>query len=101
MDTTLWEAYKDRGVQVWAIGGEAPLANLEAFRDQLGIDLPILYDAGGTVHDQYNIGRHATNTAYPQDWIVGIDGTVVYLNNAYEPDEIIAVLEAELDATGR
>ena len=31
--------------------------------------------------------------AYPQDWIVGPDGTILYVNNGFEPDEMRFVLE--------
>ena len=34
--------------------------------------------------------------AFPQDWIIGSDGRVAYVNNAYEPDEMIDVIEREL-----
>ena len=33
--------------------------------------------------------------AYPQDWVIGTDGRVAYVNNGYEPDEIAAVVEQE------
>jgi len=36
------------------------------------------------------------SAAYPQDWIVGVDGKIAYANNAFEPDEMRAVIEREL-----
>ena len=43
-----------------------------------------------------NPGKAPTNSAYPQDWIVGVDGTIVYVNTQYEPDEMAQIIEAEL-----
>jgi hypothetical protein len=33
---------------------------------------------------------------YPQDWVIDSDGRVAYVNTAYEPDELKAVLESDL-----
>ena len=33
---------------------------------------------------------------YPQDWVIGADGRVAYVNTAYEADEIRAIVEEEL-----
>lgn len=57
---------------------------------------PILFDQGGQVHNRYGALRHSFGTVYPQDWIVGIDGQVAYVNPGYEADELEAVLDAEL-----
>lgn len=62
----------------------------------MGVTFPVLFDQGGTVQSQYGRLRHSFGTVYPQDWIVGIDGTVVYVNPGYEPDEMVATIEAEL-----
>ena len=40
--------------------------------------------------------RAANNRIYPQDWIIGVDGTVVHVNTVYEPEEMKAILEIEL-----
>lgn len=37
-----------------------------------------------------------TNSVFPQDWIIGVDGTIRYVSTAYEPSHMIAVLEEEL-----
>lgn len=85
---------------VWGIGAEDPLEALVAFEAQMGLSFPILFDEGGSVHAQYDVGPAATNTIYPQDWIIGVDGEVVYVSNSYDPVEMIAILEAELAKGG-
>ncbi len=81
---------------MWAIAADDTLDKAQSFRDQLGLTMPVLFDEDGSVHAQYDVGKAATNTVYPQDWIIGVDGTVQYVNNAYEPEEMAAVIEAEL-----
>ena len=68
---------------------------LAAYRDQYGITFPILLDEGGVVIDQYSQDLFEVSP-YPQDWVIGVDGKVAYVNTAYEIDEITAVIEAEL-----
>ncbi|MDP6931365.1 MAG: redoxin domain-containing protein [Myxococcota bacterium] len=92
----MWPEYQDQGVVIWGIGSQDDLDTLEAFRDQMGITFPILYDADGAVHSDYSMQNAFGGTLYPEDWIVGVDGTVVYLNNGYDADAIRAVLDAEL-----
>ena len=81
---------------MWGIGPQDGLNNLQIFEEQMGTTYPILYDDGGVVQSDYNPGAEFTNTKYPEDWIIGIDGTVLYVNTKYEPDEMIAVIESEL-----
>ena len=44
----------------------------------------------------YNPGEKFTNSIYPQDWIIGVDGTVAYVNTVYAPDEMYEILDAEI-----
>ena len=69
---------------------------LQAFRQRLGLSFPILVDADGAVHRAYAMEMAFSSAAYPQDWIVGVDGTVAYANNAFEPDEMRAVIQRQL-----
>lgn len=87
-----WEPRRDRGLQVLAIADQAP-DTLRNFRDQLGLTFPVLYDPEGAVYAHYSTEAAFWLASYPQDWIVGPGGTIVYLNNRYEPDEIEAVLD--------
>jgi hypothetical protein len=42
------------------------------------------------------MGSAFPSAAFPQDWIVGPDGRIVYENNGFEPDEMRYVLEQTL-----
>jgi peroxiredoxin len=82
---------------IWAIGPDDELAQLSAYSEQLGLTYPVLYDPEGLeAHVQYRIDSTTTNSVFPQDWIIGVDGTVRYVSTAYEPSHMIAVLEEEL-----
>lgn len=56
---------------------------------------PILVD-NQNVSSAYSILSAFETAAYPQDWVIGVDGKVAYVNNGYEPDEMIAVIEEQL-----
>ena len=82
---------------MWGIGPDDQLAHLASYAQQLGLTFPVLYDPeGAEAHSQYVIDENTTNSVFPQDWIIGVDGTVRYVSTAYEPSAIIAVLEDEL-----
>ena len=81
---------------VFGIGSEDSQTALLNFRNSFGLTYPILYDSNGQVHAQYNLQSAFPTAAYPQDWIVGVDGTIQYVNNAYDPAAMTAVIEAEL-----
>ena len=83
-------------MQVWGIGSEDGRDVLETFTEQMGITFPVLFDDGAVVQQDYNPGQNTTNSVYPQDWIIGVDGTVVYVSTSYNPEEMIEILEAEL-----
>ncbi len=84
---------------VYGVASDDESHTLEAFRDALGLTFPILVDADGAVHAQYAMEQAFSTALYPQDWIVGSDGQIVYSNNAFEPDEMRAVLDRELART--
>ena len=81
---------------VYGIVSDDDLYQARAFAEALGLTYPILYDEGGLVHEQYAMFSAFPSAAYPQDWVVGTDGRIVYANNIFEPDEIRAVIEREL-----
>ena len=62
----------------------------------MGITFPVLFDDGAVVQQDYNPGQNTTNSVYPQDWIIGVDGTVAYISTSYNPEEMVEILEAEL-----
>lgn len=92
----LWQEYQDRGLIVWGIGSEDSQEILRTFVNQMGLTFPILFDDGAAVKSQYNPGSVPTNSVYPQDWIIGVDGTVAYVSTSYQPEEMRAIVESEL-----
>ena len=83
-------------MEVWGIGGAKSdtSAKLKAFKEQMGLTYPILYDEGTKVLAKYAIAKK--NSPYPQDWIIGVDGRIRYFNNAYDVQAMEEVIEAEL-----
>ncbi len=61
----------------------------------MGLTFPILYDEDGRVHDSYT-QQNAVSAAYPEDWIIAADGTVAYVNNIFDVDAMLAIIEQEL-----
>jgi hypothetical protein len=59
--------------------------------------MPILRDPTGSVHILYQQEMPFPTGAYPQQWIVGVDGTIQYFNNRFEADAVIEVIERELE----
>ena len=86
-------------MQVWGIAPE-PGDTIRSFRDALGLTFPLMQDTAG-VQDAYAQELAFETAAYPQDWVIGVDQTIAYKNNGYEPDEVIAVIEEELATVGR
>ncbi len=81
---------------MWGIASREDNDTLVQFRDALGLTFPILEDTDGAVIAAYAQQTAFGDAIYPQDWIIGSDGTVVYVNNGYEPDAWAVVLEKEL-----
>lgn len=83
-------------MRVWAIASREPEATVQAFVDYYGVALPVLLDADGAVIDAYAMRLAFPDTIYPQQWLIGPGGEIVYANNGYEPDELVAAIEREL-----
>ena len=81
---------------VFGIGSQDSLATLQSFEDQMGLTFPVLYDEDGQVHEAYSQDLAFSATAYPQDWLIGTDGTVAYVNNGYDPEALSALIEEQL-----
>lgn len=62
----------------------------------LGLTFPVLFDQGGVVHESYAMQTGFQGTVYPQDWIIGTDGKVAYVNSGYDNEAMAAVIEEEL-----
>ena len=81
---------------MWGIGGakKDTKEKLAAFREQMGLTYPILYDQGSQTLEKYSVKKE--NSPYPQDWIVGVDGKIRYFNNTYDFEAMRTILDEEL-----
>ena len=75
---------------VVGIASQEPINVVKPFIEQLGVTFPILIDHNGQVHSQYQQQAAFPSAAYPQDWVIGPEGTIVYRNNGYELDAILS-----------
>lgn len=82
---------------VWAIASQESVEGLLEFREQMGIEMPILNDETGQVFNEYRLQMAFPTGAYPHDWVVGTDGTFVYYNNRFDHAAMVAAVEAELN----
>ena len=58
--------------------------------------MPVLLDDQDIVLDWAQEGPFPT-APFPQDWIVGKDGTLRYFNNRFEHDSMVEAIERELE----
>ena len=62
----------------------------------MGVTFPVLHDADGAVHAAYAPSEAEASSVYPQDWLIGSDGRVVYVSRSYEPEVLRELVEHEL-----
>ena len=75
------------------IASQEPYEEVEEYVEQLGVTFPVLIDPNGTVHNQYQQQSAFPSAAYPQDWIIGPDSTIIYRNNGYELDAMLSAMD--------
>jgi len=98
IEDTIWKKYKDSGLVLWAVGGDGDdYDTLVLFKHQMGLTFPILYDEGTAVHMASYLIEMPILSPYPQDFIVGVDGTLRYVNNNFDSQEIVLVIDEELE----
>ena len=81
---------------VWGIASSEDADTVERYANFFGLTYPILLDTTGEVNMDYAMEMSFSSALYPQDWVIGTDGVVVYANNAFEADEIQAAIDREL-----
>ena len=60
----------------------------------LGSLVATTIDENGTTTTLYNfLDRQVESALHPQDWIIAPDGSVAYVNQVYEPDEMQAIID--------
>jgi peroxiredoxin len=92
----VWQRYRDQGVVVWGIASRESEPTVQRYVDHLGLTYPILLDRDGRVNEQSAMEMAFPSAAYPQDWVIGADGTVVYASNEFHLDAIQTAVESEL-----
>lgn len=96
MQVRLWEQYRDQGVQVWGIATREPGERVRPYVEALGVDFPILLDETGEVDRLYDLEFAFPTGAYPQDFVVGTDGRIVYASNEPDTEAIERAVVSEL-----
>lgn len=81
---------------VYGIASQENADTVRSYTSALGLTYPILLDTTGSVKRAYEQEMPFPTGAYPQDWIVGTDGRVVYQNNRWDLQAMEAAIEAEL-----
>ena len=79
---------------MWAIFTREEAGRVRTYTESLGVEFPVLLDSTGEVDRLYDLEFAFPTGAYPQDFVVGPDGRILYASN--EPDvEAIEVLIQE------
>jgi len=82
---------------VWGIASRENIDQVRSYTSALGLTFPILMDEDGSVNLTYAQQMAFPTAAYPQDWVIGADGVVVYANNRFELEELTTAVERELE----
>lgn len=97
VETLFHQAFDPSQLVVWGLAGKSEDAGVvRDYVEKLGLTFPILFDDTEEVIDEYTVKSFGQSTPYPQDVLVGVDGTVVYTGGTWEPAAIVTALEAEL-----
>ena len=82
---------------MWGIATEESQFQIGNYVEQFGLTFPILLDSDGSVHENYQQTSAFPSAAYPQDWVIGANSTIIYVNNGFEVDAIRAAVESQLE----
>ncbi|MDX2019031.1 MAG: redoxin domain-containing protein [Deltaproteobacteria bacterium] len=91
VESQIWRKYRDRGVLVFGIhSGEDPKL-LADFIQQTGVTFPVTEDVGDTLF-RLRFPR-GVGYPYPRDVVIGKDGTIRLIANAFDVAEMDALLQ--------
>jgi len=96
LQVRVWEAHEAAGAEVWGISSREDADRVRTYAENLGLTFPILLDETGTVDRMYDLAFAFPTGAYPQDFVVGADGRIVYASNRPDVEAIEAAVAAEL-----
>jgi peroxiredoxin len=67
------------------------------FEEQMGVTFPILYDQDIQMQLEFYKLEVIISSPYPKDWIIGVDGVIRYVNNKFDSQEMLSIIEEELE----
>jgi peroxiredoxin len=88
----LYQAQKEKGLQVFALDQQEGKDEVEAFVKKTGLTVPVLLDSEGKVGNQYGV------TGIPQTVVIGKDGKIAKIFVGFDPDSSPAELEKAVEA---
>ncbi len=60
------------------------------------MEMPVLLDQSGDVYASYVAEGELNNAPYPQEWLIGADGTVLYYANELDVAALTDAIDAAL-----
>jgi peroxiredoxin len=97
LQVRIHEQYGPDGAVVVGISSRERAEDVAFYADSLGLTFPILLDADGSVDRLYDLEFAFPTGAYPQDFVVGADGRIVYASNEPDVEAIEAAVAEELE----
>jgi len=97
MEDRIWKKYKDQGVEVVAIDANGDAVDgVQRFVQDMRTTYPIgLEDESTKTYEALTANYKGANP-FPVDVVVGRDGKIAYVAREYDPEGIIAAVEAEI-----
>ena len=83
IEKEIWQAYKDKGLQVFAIDRDEPKSKALMLKEQTGITYPIGLDPGADIFGLY-AGKKEGVT---RNVLIDRDGKIIFLTRLYNVDE--------------
>ncbi|MBK6769749.1 MAG: hypothetical protein IPG72_12200 [Ardenticatenales bacterium] len=97
IEDRIWTKFKDQGVVVAAIDPNGDSADgVQAWSSSSGVTYPIGLESPDTPTYKALVKNFKGLNPYPVDVVVGRDGTIAYISREYDPDGLLAAVEAEL-----
>jgi hypothetical protein len=96
MEDTVLADYGDDGFVVWALAHNEDPELVAQWVDYFDITIPVMVDVTGSVKADYPMPSAFPTAAYPQQWLIGKDGTVRYINNRFDHALLSAAIERAL-----
>lgn len=81
---------------MWAITTRESAELVQRWVDTFDVGLPVLLDLDGSVTALYDNTFAFPTGAYPQEWLIGTDGTIELYANELEYDALVEAIEREL-----